>query len=176
VNGCRSVIVGVGNPIRSDDAVGIAVARLVHERLAAYRNTDRGQVDLIETAVGGFDLIEQLAGYDKAVVIDAIQTEGGRAGDCYVVDLEGPLPGGCPSMTHHVGLMEGLALARVLAMDVPEYLRVYAVEAADVRTFGTGMTDRVKAAVPQIAEEILANEFGASPRLDKRSSEGGIPI
>ena len=43
----RAVIIGLGNPIRRDDAVGPAVARLVHQRLGDEN------ADLREAAVGG---------------------------------------------------------------------------------------------------------------------------
>ena len=150
----KTVVVGVGNPILSDDVVGLAVARLVHERVAGEHD-----VELTEAAVGGFELVEMLVGYDRAVIIDAIQTEGGCAGDCHLVDLKGLAPTDPPAMTHQIGLVEGLELARRLGMKIPTYLRVYAVEVADPYTFGTEMTEQVKAAVPRIAERIVSAEF-----------------
>jgi hydrogenase maturation protease len=172
----RAVIVGLGNPILSDDAVGLAVARLVYQPLAAGREVSGWDVDLIEAAVGGFELVEMVAGYDKAVIVDAIQTEGGRVGDCYRVDLDGPTRTEQPAMRHQVGLVEGLELARRLAVDVPQCVRVYAVEVADIHTFATEMTDRVKAAVPGIAGDILSAEFGVgNTRLERGILSGERP-
>jgi len=70
----RAIIVGLGNPIRTDDAVGLAVARAVHARLA------RPDVELCELAAGGLELVERLAGYGHAVIIDAVQSGGGQVG------------------------------------------------------------------------------------------------
>lgn len=153
----KSVIVGLGNPILSDDAVGIVVARLVHEQIP-----DDQQVEFTEAAVGGFELVEMLVGYDRAIIIDAIQTDGGRVGDYYLLDLESSKSTEQAVMTHQVGLLEGLELARTLGMKIPKYLRVYAVEVADPYTFGTEMTHHVKAAAPRIAREILSQEFGVA--------------
>jgi hydrogenase maturation protease len=154
--------VGLGNPIRSDDAVGLAVARLVYEPLAAGGEAAQWNVDLIEAAVGGFELVEMLVGYDKAVIIDAIQTQGGRIGDCHLVDLDLDRRPSTrePLMRHQIGLIEGLELARRLAMNVPECVRVYGVEVSNIDTFGTEMSDEVKIAVPCIAGDILSTEFG----------------
>ena len=125
----------------------------MHEHLS-----DPG-VELLEAAVGGMQLVEMLAGYDSAIIIDAIRTEGGRVGDYYLLDLQGPRSSLRTGMTHEIGLLEGLELARSLGMHIPDHLRVYAVEVADPFTFGTEMTDEVKAAVPLIADGILSAEY-----------------
>ena len=151
----RGVIVGLGNPIRTDDAVGPVVARLVHQRLGA------ANVDLREAAVGGIELVELLAGYDCAVIIDAIKTEDGCVGDCYLLDLEGSKPSHRTGMIHEVGLLEGLEFGRRVGMQMPGYLRVYAVQVADPFTFGTELTDEVQAAVPAVVERIVAEEVKA---------------
>jgi len=151
----KSVIVGLGNPILSDDAVGIVVARRVWESLG-----DRCGVDFLEAGVGGFELVEMLAGYDKAVIVDAIQTGAHLPGEFRCIDLSAMAVSEIPGMTHHVGLVEGLELARRLKMKVPNILHVYVIEVADVTTFGTSMTDSVAAAVPRLVDDILSAEFG----------------
>ena len=154
----RTAIVGLGNSVLTDDAVDPAVARLIHQRLG---NAD---VDFIEAAVGGIELVELLVGYDRAVIIDAIQTDGGRIGDCYLLDLAGSRPSRRTGMTHEVGLLEGLEFGRRIGLETPHSLRVYAVEVADPFTFSTQMTPEVQAAVGSVAEHILAEEFGAAAR------------
>ena len=116
-------------------------------------------VELREVAVGGIELVEMLVGYEKAVIIDAIKTEGGRVGDYYLLNLDGSKPSQRTGMTHEIGLLEGLELGRRLGMRMPRHLRVYAVEVADPYTFGTKMTDEVETAVPFIAERILSDEY-----------------
>jgi len=150
----RSLIIGLGNPILTDDAVGLAVARLVHERLADP------ETELAELAVGGLELVERLAGYERVVIIDAIRTEGGEVGECRRVELDGPESSRRTAFTHEVGLSEGLELARRLGMELPQKLSIYAIEIADPYTVSEEMTAEVRAAVPRAAEMILAAEFG----------------
>jgi len=153
----KAAIIGVGNPILSDDQVGIIVARKIHESIKGRPN-----VALIEAPVGGLDLLDTLLDYDDAIVIDAVQTEGGKAGSCYRFDFRSLDSGAAlPSMTHQVGLLEGIMLLRRLGLRAPEGLRVYAVEVADPYTFGVEMTAPVREAVPRIVDEIVATEFGA---------------
>jgi len=148
-----TVIVGLGNPILTDDAVGPVVARLVHQRL------NDASIELIEASVGGIALVEMLVGYDRAIIIDAIQTKDGQLGDCYLVDLEGSRISSRTGITHSIGLLEGLEVARMVGLQVPGELRVYAVEVSDPLTFSNEMTPAVQAAIPSVVDRILAEEF-----------------
>jgi hydrogenase maturation protease len=158
--GCRSIIIGLGSPIRSDDAVGPEVARRVFESL------DSERVECREMAVGGIELVESLVGYDHAVIVDAIQREGGRIGECYRLDLEHVTQPEPPGFSHQFGLVEGLELARRLGMDVPSHLSVYVVEVADPYTISETMTPEVMDAVPAAVEKILREEFRVSSSGD----------
>jgi hydrogenase maturation protease len=153
VKAARSLIVGLGNPILTDDAVGPTVARLVHEQL------NDPAFDLCEACVGGIDLVELLVGYDRAVIIDAITTRDGRVGDCYRVDLDQTHPSRRTGLFHEIGLVEGLEFGRRVGMKLPDTLHVYAVEVLDALTFGSEMTPQVLRAIPSVVEQILGEEF-----------------
>lgn len=143
-------LVGVGNPLMTDDAIGLIVARHIHERLP-----HADAADFIEASLGGLDLVESLEGYRRAIIIDAIKTDDGRAGDYYRLDIEDFQCAEAPAMTHHVGLAEGLELARRLGMDVPGTIHVFAIEAPDPYTFGEGLSEPLEAAVPDLVAAIL---------------------
>ena len=74
----RSLVVGVGNLLCTDDGVGIHVV----ERLDALH---RG-VETIDAAMGSIEIIEAMRGYDRAIIVDAIQT-GADPGDIHMVNL-----------------------------------------------------------------------------------------
>ena len=82
-------------------------------------------------------------------------------GDCYLLDLDGSKPSQRTGRTHEVGLLEGLEFGRKVGMEMPDHLRVYAVEVADPFTFGSEMTPEVQDAVSSVAEHILSEEFNA---------------
>lgn len=75
----RVLVAGVGNIFFGDDAFGPAVlARLAHERISGVRFEDFG--------IRGLHLAyELLAGYDAAVIVDAVD-RAGAAGTLYVID------------------------------------------------------------------------------------------
>jgi len=144
----RSIIIGLGNPLLTDDAVGPEVARRIYGLL------DSPDFELCELAVGGVELMETIIGYERAVIIDAIFKEDAEPGTCYLLDLVHCPPTMHASMSHEIGLREGLELGRRLGLVLPERVWVYAVTIVDPFTFGTKMTDQVERAVPRIARQI----------------------
>jgi len=107
------------------------------------------------TAAGGgrrAELLEILAGYEFAVVIDAICGGGGEVGTLYRLDQDGmatPLPGA----THAIGLLEAMELGRRLGFAMPRRLVVYASRWRPF-TFDTALSPAVAAALPRLAARI----------------------
>ena len=77
------VIVGVGNPILSDDGVGIKV---VDELQKIF--FDHPQINFELCYSGGLRLMEMLKGFETAIIVDAIETQDGNAGDMYRLTME----------------------------------------------------------------------------------------
>jgi hydrogenase maturation protease len=123
VSSGRRLFIGIGNPLRGDDAAGLLAARSVRQRLD-------DAVEVLEMEGGPVDLIEAWRGAEQVLVADAVAS-GGRPGEVHRVDaVAGPLPAGLagPS-THALGLAEAIELGRVLDR-LPPRLVVYGIEAA----------------------------------------------
>jgi hydrogenase maturation protease len=154
----KTLVVGLGNPILTDDGIGIHVVRTVESSIAGSRSpVDNSEVDFVEGSVGGLRLLDVLSGYDRVIMVDAIQTDGGRPGDVYRLhagDLNASRHAGS---THDLTLPGALALGRRLGMDLPEdrHLIVLAIEAEDVLTFGESCTPSVAAAIPGVVQMVL---------------------
>jgi hydrogenase maturation protease len=147
----KTLVLGLGNPILTDDGVGIHIVRE-----AAARCRWSG-VTFAEASVGGLRLLDVVAGYDRIVMIDAIQTCNGEPGDVYRLqpgDLWTSLHSGS---THDLSLAGALALGRDLGMKLPgdQDILVLAVEVEDVLTFGETCTPQVQAAMPGVVETVL---------------------
>jgi hydrogenase maturation protease len=155
----RTLVLGLGNPILSDDAVGLAVAR----RLKAELDGDPW-VEVDEDFNGGLRLMERLAGYDRAVIIDAILS-GAAPGTVHLLSAGG-MPTQRTVCAHDVSLPTALAMGRRGGLPLPETaeIHVIAIEAADVMTFGEELTPAVAAAVPlavQAARQALQGDAHA---------------
>lgn len=142
----RTLVFGLGNPLLSDDGVGLAVAERVQARLC-----DCVDVDVRYGPVAGFGLVECLSGYDKTVIIDAIQTPGGEAGAVYRLTLESFLPTERLAGDHEIDLPTALELGKRLGLRMPSEVVIIAVEADDIRTFAEACTPKVDAAIEHAA-------------------------
>jgi hydrogenase maturation protease len=146
-----TVVIGVGNEIMRDDGVGnVVVRRLQEEGLGAG-------VDLIEGAVGGLDLIFDLEGRERAIIIDAARM-GLEPGAVRLVSRE-QIEGRMVPLAslHSLALHDVLELAELSGLH-PE-ITVVAVEPAEVLP-GLGLSPAVQAAVPEmvrLVKEIVGN-------------------
>jgi hydrogenase maturation protease len=147
----KTLVLGLGNPILTDDGVGIYVVRLLAERCR------QDNVAFAEASVGGLRLLDSIAGYDRVILVDAIQTPAGKPGDVYRLqpnDLRRSLHSGS---THDLSLSGALALGRGIGLAVPQEdaITILAIEAEDVLTFGETCTPAVAAAIPEVVRIIL---------------------
>jgi hydrogenase maturation protease len=145
----RALILGLGNPILSDDAVGLVAARRLFERIGGE------DVDLIEAATSGLQTTQLLSRYDRAVIIDSIQDEA-RVGE--VRRLEVDELGTSPlHSSHGVGLGEAIGIARKLGMRLPDTILIYAIAVADPHTFGECLTPELERALPSLIQQITSD-------------------
>lgn len=124
----KTLILGLGNDLLGDDAVGIIAA----QRLG---NITGGSIDVIECRVAGLALLEVLVGYDRVIIFDAFHSGKHHPGtvlEMSVDDLR-PIPGMSP---HYVGLPEVISIGRRLGLDVPEEISIFAVEIPEYLTIG----------------------------------------
>jgi hydrogenase maturation protease len=115
----------------------------------------RSGVTVSEVYNGGLELMEAMAGFDEAVVVDAIVT-GCAPGTIHRFTLEEVAASRNSSSTHNGSISIALEFGRLSGVSIPEEVRVWAIEAGDVVTFREGLTAPVQEAVPVVAEEILS--------------------
>jgi len=144
----KVLVLGVGNPILSDDGVGIHVARELKKRSIPG-------VDVEELAASGLELLDVVRGYDKVVIIDAIQTTKGKPGELYILeekDFEKSIHGSSP---HGINIATALALGRKLVPnEMPKEVVFFAVEAEDLVNVSERLTPKVAKALPGIVEMV----------------------
>jgi hydrogenase maturation protease len=146
----KTIVLGLGNPILRDDGVGNRVALELEDKLA-----QRKDVTVIETSMSGLSLIDLLAGYDKAIIIDAIQTAEGKAGQIYRLTPDAFNNTRHASSPHDVNFATALELGNRLGMAMPKQILIYAIEVADVSTFSEKCTPAVSRAIPACIKMIV---------------------
>ena len=143
------MIIGLGNPVLSDDSVGLRVSAELGYRLAG-----RSGFTTVELYSGGMWLMEAMAGHTRAVIIDAM-VSGGAAGSVYRLGLGDLRPTRTADSTHDTSLRLALELGREAGLQLPVDIRIWAVEAADVETFSERLTPAVERAIPRVVEQVL---------------------
>lgn len=149
----RTIILGMGNPILCDDAVGIRLARDLAAQLP-----DRAGLDIIEECTcGGLNLLDLVSGYDRLVVFDSIKTEGGKPGAWHAMTGESFRETMNLTNVHDANFTTALELGRRMGAHIPspENIHIFAVEIADNTTFSESMTTELESAFPQYSREII---------------------
>jgi len=146
----KTLIIGLGNPVVSDDSVGLRVAQELMPLLAG-----RPDVEVAEDVWGGLRLMERLIGYDRAVIVDAIAT-GAAPGTIHRLAVS-DMPTQRSASAHDVNLPTALAFGRQTGAHLPpdEAIVLVGIEAADILTFSEELTPAVAAAIPQAVRLVL---------------------
>lgn len=143
----KKVVIGLGNPILSDDGVGIFAARELEKELS-----EDASVDVLEASLAGFNLLDLFLGYEEAILIDSIKTRGGKVGDIYEFSPETLKNTIRLASIHDLNLATLLEFGRMMNMPVPEKITILAIEIEDNTNFKEGCCQPVAAAIPEVVE------------------------
>jgi hydrogenase maturation protease len=146
----KTLILGVGNPILTDDGVGIKIARRLKER--------NPELEVIETSEAGISLLDPIVGYDKLIIIDSIRTGKGKPGELYKLGVEALKPAANLYSSHSMDIATAYEIGQRLGYRMPKHISIYAVEIEDNTTFGEQCTGEVEGRIPFITEQIIGEE------------------
>ena len=146
----KALILGIGNPILTDDGVGIKIAQKLRE--------NNPELEVVETSEVGMALLELIVGYDKLIIIDSIKTVQGKPGGLYKLKLEDLKSHMYFSSSHGIDIPTVIELGQKAGYKMPGYISLYAVEAKDNSTFGEECTKEVEERIPFIIKQIIEEE------------------
>jgi len=145
----RTLLLGIGNPIRTDDAIGVMVAREVSK-------LHLPGIDVMEIAASGIEVMEMMLDYEKVVIVDAIKLPGRKPGEMMRLeekDFANTVHGASP---HGVNLPTAIALGRRTAPSrMPKEIVFYAMQVEDIDTFSESLTPRVKDNLPLLVDTVV---------------------
>ncbi len=145
----RTLILGLGNPIRGDDGIGFRIAEELKGKL------DRPDITVAETSASGLGLLDLLTGYDRAIIIDAIQTEGGKTGDVYRLEPQAFSSTRHATSPHDVNFATAIELGKRLGLALPREITIFAVEVENVNSFTEECTPEVEHTVPVVTGMVM---------------------
>lgn len=152
----KTILIGLGNPILTDDGVGVKVAYEVEK---ALQPDIPDNLTITEASVGGLRLMELLIGYDRVILVDAIMTRGnGHTGTIHQMtleDLREISPTQHSSSAHDTSLVTALDTGIALGYHLPTKYSIYAVEVENILEFSEEPTPAVAAAIPKVTAAVL---------------------
>jgi hydrogenase maturation protease len=142
----RALILGLGNELVSDDGFGPAVAARCRPLLE-----NRPDVVVQDASVAGFHLLDLLSGFDRALLVDVVQTGSSEPGTLREWPVESASKARTLGGSHQMDLATTLALGRALGQNLPARIDLLVAEAKDLLTVREGLTCEVEAVVPLAA-------------------------
>jgi hydrogenase maturation protease len=159
----RVAVIGIGNVLAEDDAIGPHVVRVLEARWAIPDG-----VEVLDAGTPGYDLTAFLAGLDAAVLVDAVRARGApgeiRTYDKAALLEKKPILAVSP---HEPGVREALLNAEFMGV-APPAVRLVGVIPARTGT-GIGLSEAVRAVVPEAAARVVRELAALGVELRERT-------
>ena len=146
----KILVLGLGNPLVTDDSVGLRVVEALKPLLA-----DRPDVEVSEDYWGGLRLMERMIGFDRAIIIDAI-CSGAPPGTIHRLTPDS-ISTQRSASANDVNLPTALEFGRTAGVSLPknEDILLVGIEAEDILTFGEQCTPAVEASIPRAVGAVM---------------------
>jgi len=144
----KLLVLGIGNPILSDDAVGILAAREI-------RNRNIPGVDVEELSASGIEVMEVMLDREKVVIVDAIMLPDGHPGDVFILREEDFLKTVHASSPHGINLPTAIALGRQTAPGrMPGEIVFIAMQVENIDTFSETLSPRIESKITGLVDTV----------------------
>jgi hydrogenase maturation protease len=149
----RTAIMGFGNPVRSDDAIGIYVI----EQLKALLDDDE-DISIFDMGTGAFEVLFGLKGHQRIILVDGVINSNEAVGTLFKVPAEEVLaaPEDDPMVfLHSIKWNQALSYAKkILREEYPEDIQVYLIAIENTK-LEIELSDIVKEAGDKVVQLIL---------------------
>lgn len=142
----KTLVLGVGNPILSDDGVGIHVVKALQKK---FQNNPNLEFD--ELSTGGLSLAERFVGYKNVLMIDAMALQDGVPGDIYrltIEDFKNTIHTYC---AHDCNLATAYEILKdeLGAEKMPEKVVIIGIEVEVYNEFNENLSETVQKVLPK---------------------------
>jgi hydrogenase maturation protease len=166
----RIVVLGIGNPLKKDEGVGV---RIVEEIMSRFEFP--GHVDVVDAGTMGMSMLPLFAEYDVMIVTDAVDGTGLRAGTVVIMTPSELAPNQVMHSLHDMRFPDVLAAADLVGYETEA--RIVGVQIEEISADAEiGLTPAVEAALPTAIDAVLSllAERGVEPRPRTRPSEHAL--
>ena len=149
----KTAIMGFGNPVRSDDGIGMYVIEKLQKIIG--QNDD---ISIFDMGTAAFEVLFGLKGHSKILMVDAVINTNEPVGTLFKVPAEEVLrtPQDDPMVFLH-GMKWDQALSyakKILGDEYPDDIQVYLIAVENTK-LETEISDAVKKAGDKVVQHIL---------------------
>jgi hydrogenase maturation protease len=143
----KNLIMGMGNPILSDDGVGLVVAGALEGKIPDTR--------VVTTPMVGLNLLDQVKGFEKLFLIDALVSGRNHPGEWEKV----PSGEGARHLfsSHGMDFFDLVELGGNLGFQMPEVVGIYGIEIENPVAFGETLSPPLREKLPGLIQAIAAD-------------------
>ena len=158
------LVLGMGNPLLSDDGIGLKVVD------CAQRTINLPDVLTVfkKNYCGGIDLLYDMAGYERAIIVDSVVTGTAALGHCHEFSLDSV--GGASQdrlvYAHGIDIATVFRIGRQCGYDMPGETVIFGIESCDTTTFSEQVTPALEASLEKIIEKIEQKLSAWAERLE----------
>lgn len=144
----RIIVLGVGNILLSDEGVGVrAVEKLQRDFVLP------AGVEVIDGGITGMEMLEDLAGADHILIVDAVRSGNAPASIVRIAGEQVPVFFRTKLSPHQIGLSDVLATL-VLTGEQPGGVTVIGVEPVSLET-AMELSPQVEAVLPEVVSLVV---------------------
>jgi hydrogenase maturation protease len=149
----KTAIMGFGNPVRSDDAVGCYVIEQLQKK-----GIESDSISLFDMGTGAFEVLFKLLGHNRIIIVDAVINTGEPVGTLYKVpaeEIEAAIIDDPMVFLHSIKWDQALNYAKkIMREDYPKDITVYLI-AVDNTRIEIELSEEVKEAGDKVVQYIL---------------------
>jgi len=128
-------------------------------------------VDVLASTRAGFELIELLQDYRRAILVDCLALPDPQPGRVRRLGLDDVSGSSRLVNVHELSVGVAFQLAERMGIRMPGEVEILAIEAADTCTIFEGLTPAVEAAVDPLSREIYEDLKRRAPATEPPDSE-----
>jgi hydrogenase maturation protease len=142
------LVIGIGNPFRSDDRAGLEVAQQL-------KRMGNDRLKVLEVAGNPLTLLDLWKGYDEVLLVDAVSSKS-KPGTFQIINAaQQEIPAGMfNTSTHNMSVAESIEMARNMSQ-LPERLLVYGIEGENFQ-FGETLSAHMDGVIEEVVGHILS--------------------
>lgn len=150
----KTAILGFGNPVRSDDAIGIYVINELQKKIQ-----HREDIMLFDMGTAAFEILFKLKGHQRIIIVDGVINSGEPDGTLFCLpasEIEAQIQEDPMLFLHGMKWDQALSYAKkLMGNEFPEdKIQVYLVAISEIK-INMELSDTVKVAGDKLIETIL---------------------